>query len=74
MKPYRTRRPGPDGWTRWSAIDARHYIGCCDCGLVHQVRARAVKGGRTIRGAIVQYRVRRAEGQTRRLRKPKGRK
>jgi hypothetical protein len=46
-----------DGWTEWQ-MPARHYrMGCCDCGLVHNVEFRViVVGRRTKKGG---YRVKR---------------
>lgn len=35
---------GPDGWCKWIAPQMRGYrLGCCDCGLVHDVNFEVVK-------------------------------
>ncbi len=28
----------------WYDLPRRHYIACCDCGLVHEVKIRVHKG------------------------------
>ncbi len=62
----RTSPIGADGWSDWITPRARGYrLGCCDCGLVHEMDFRVDADG------DVQYRVRRqnrATGQLRRNR------
>lgn len=54
-----------NGWTEWIQPEMKLYrLGCCDCGLVHDVQFRI-----TARGRRVQFRVRqnkRSTGQIRR--------
>ena len=43
MSEFTTLYSRYDGWTDWQ-MPVRHYrMGCCDCGLVHDVEFRVVK-------------------------------
>lgn len=52
---------GPRGFSRWVQPEMKRYLlGCCDCGLVHEMQFRVV-GERKVK---VQFRARRAERYT----------
>lgn len=66
---------GPRGFSRWvQPAMGKYLLACCDCGLVHEMQFRITTGpvrqGSQL--ANVQFRARRAEGHTRRLRKTEG--
>lgn len=57
------------GFCRWVQPRMEKYLlACCDCNLVHEMQFRVVG----VRKKRVQFRVRRAEGYTRRERKRHG--
>lgn len=60
-----TKRGDARGFTRW--MSPRRLLECCDCGLVHEFEYKIVNGA-------IAYRVRRANGYTRRQRKLRGHK
>ena len=33
-----------DGWTDWIQVAKKHFIRCCDCGLVHRLEVKKEKG------------------------------
>lgn len=33
-----------DGWTDWIQIAEKHFIKCCDCGLVHRLEVKKERG------------------------------
>ncbi len=40
-------KSGPDGWSDWQFPDmVRYRMGCCDCGLVHDIKFEVVKVSR----------------------------
>lgn len=54
---------GADGWSEWQQPVMRGYrMGCCDCGLVHDVEFRLVDGR-------VQLRARRNNRSTAQIRR-----
>ena len=71
---------GEDGWTDWQ-LPQRHYrLGCCDCGLVHDMEFRVVVVKRKRDGTYrtvkinpascrVQFRARRNNRSTSQLRR-----
>lgn len=74
---------GPGGWCEWQAPHLKRYLmGCCDCGLVHEMEFRIVqpKGkqrrgyvkGDPVPGARVLFRARRSKKATEQQRKQKG--
>lgn len=57
---------GPRGFSRWvQPVMSKYFLACCDCGLVHEMQFRIV-GARKRR---VQFRARRAERYTTKLRR-----
>ena len=60
----RAKRGDPKGYTRWFSGD-RFLAECCDCGLVHEFRFKAVNGK-------AMFKLRRANGYTRRQRAARG--
>lgn len=56
--------PKPDEWV--TPIHRGYKIACCDCGLVHDMDFRIIKGRK------VQFRVRRNERSTAGMRRGKG--
>lgn len=54
---YRQEVEGDDGWTDWIRPAAAYRLGCCDCGLVHNIEFRVTDG-------IVEYRAQRNERAT----------
>jgi hypothetical protein len=74
---YENRVAEEDGWSgEITPIMDGYRLGCCDCGLVHEVEFRAVRKGRNLpdgswrykslnkRGYRVVFRVRRDEKAT----------
>lgn len=56
-----------NGWTYWIKPHMRLYrMGCCDCGLVHDLQFVVVKSGR---GHAVVFRARRNNRSTAAIRK-----
>jgi hypothetical protein len=44
MPRHEVPEAGADGWTKWITPIMRGYrLGCCDCGLVHNVRFRVLR-------------------------------
>ena len=41
-----------DGWTEWHAIPNDYRLGCCDCGLMHDLESVVAKRVRRLRGAV----------------------
>lgn len=70
---FRTEKAiGPRGFSRWVQPHMGKYLlACCDCGLVHEMQFRIATGPVRAGGqrTNVQFRARRADGHTRRLRK-----
>ena len=75
---------GKNGWTDWQRPVMRGYrLGCCDCGLVHDIDFRVVKVVKRHRNGIkegevlssrdyrVEFRVRRNERSTGQVRRHK---
>jgi hypothetical protein len=43
-------KAGPDGWSDWQFPEMKRYrMGCCDCGLVHDLQFEVVKVTRQYR-------------------------
>lgn len=60
---HRAKKGDKRGFMSWKTPNAKKYLlGCCDCGLVHEMQFRVHKGD-------IQYRCRRANGYTRAMRK-----
>lgn len=58
MTRYHQEVEGDDGWTRWvHPVMEGYRMGCCDCGLVHDMDFRVV-------GDRVEFRARRNERAT----------
>ena len=70
---------GQNGWTEWWEPLPGYRLGCCDCGLVHDVEFQAVKlvkrkgldieTGRKVKGAVILMRARRNNRSTANLRR-----
>ena len=73
---------GKDGWTDWQTPVMRGYrLGCCDCGLVHDIDFRVVRIVRRRRNGVkegevlsskdyqIGFRVRRNERSTGQVRR-----
>lgn len=72
-KPIRPVKVNKDGWSRWQLPIMKGYLmGCCDCGLVHEMEFEALRpqGGKTkngwqsfsaVKGGRVRMRARRRE-------------
>lgn len=44
MPKLKTEKELADGWSRWvPPTMARYRMGCCDCGLVHDMEFKAVR-------------------------------
>jgi len=81
MKAKRIRDEKPvtkRGFSRWvQPAMGKYFLGCCDCGLIHEMQLRIVPGA-TVKAnnsgqkMYVQFRVRRAEKYTARERKKMG--
>lgn len=60
---------GEDGWSKWIHPQPGYLMGCCDCGLVHEMEYRIVPGkdgdryhpGESKKRVII-FRARRHEG------------
>lgn len=37
---FQQMSPAADGWTAWTYPAAGYLMGCCDCGLVHELQFR----------------------------------
>lgn len=61
---YPIEQEGPDGWSRWVATspEGEYRLGCCDCGLIHELQFR-VKEGR------IEFRASRNQRSTGQLRR-----
>ena len=65
---YRVEIETEDGWTDWiKPVGMAHKIACCDCGLIHVIEFRVVKGKVQFRAS----RDMRATAQRRRYLKPR---
>lgn len=59
----RTDAIGADGWSDWNLPVQRGYrLGCCDCGLIHEMDFR-------VEGGNVEYRIRRDNRATAQIRR-----
>ena len=71
MKRYRfptLKAVGPRGFSHWVQPQKinKHFLGCCDCGLVHEMQFRIIaKNG----DFTMQFRARRARNYTAQLRR-----
>lgn len=75
MPKLETVYENPNGWSEWLAPVMRNYkLGCCDCGLVHDMQFKIVKvktrGKGTFNGPVVDghrvlFRARRNKQSTR---------
>ena len=79
MKPgdYETmHQPSKREFAPWTAPAKRYRIACCDCGLVHDMRFRLVIGPHKkrldLRGARIEFCVRRNDNETAALRQREG--
>jgi hypothetical protein len=44
MAKHRREVEGPDGWSRWvTPVMSGYKMGCCDCGLVHDLQFEVVE-------------------------------
>ena len=41
---HKVEKAEADGWTDWISPASDYRMSCCDCGLVHNVKFRVVKG------------------------------
>lgn len=58
----RKMREGTNGWTRWVKPLPSYLLGCCDCGLVHNIEFKIVNG-------TIRFRAQRNVKETEKLRK-----
>lgn len=41
---HKVEKAESDGWTAWISPNSNYRMSCCDCGLVHNIKFRVVKG------------------------------
>lgn len=87
MSKMKVMKPNDDGWCDWVIPRNTYRLGCCDCGLVHDMEFEVIKklkdlpsgefeyavGGNLNRAYRVRFRARRNNRSTAALRRGKKR-